>query len=279
MSSEDTTSVAVAKDIVASSIGSCACVYTGQPFDTVKVRMQVGLHDGVWRCLQATVREEGVLALWKGTVPALSGAVMENVTAFAINNQLKRLIREEDLSVYTRPFVTGTITGFFTSFALCTSDVLKCRAQTIRALGGQVPTMQEMIAGILRTQGVPGLFTGLHAQFLRDVPFYFSFFGSYDVCVHLMKQNTSLSDEAVYFIAGGLAGQIGWAVTMPFDVIKSRIQTAEVHPGWAWNVGRDVLREGGVRQLYAGIGPAVVRAFPANSALFLTYEMVKRWLG
>ena len=33
-------SINISKDVLASAIGSAACVYTGQPFDTIKVRMQ-----------------------------------------------------------------------------------------------------------------------------------------------------------------------------------------------------------------------------------------------
>ena len=35
----------------------------------------------------------------------------------------------------------------------------------------------------------------------------------------------------------------------------------------------------GVGAFYRGVSPALVRAFPANGALFLAYEMTKRVLG
>ena len=46
----------IIKDILASTIGSTACVFTGQPFDTVKVRMQVmpGEFSGPMQCFQKT---------------------------------------------------------------------------------------------------------------------------------------------------------------------------------------------------------------------------------
>lgn len=35
----------------------------------------------------------------------------------------------------------------------------------------------------------------------------------------------------------------------------------------------------GVGALYAGLGPTVIRTFPATGALFLAYETTKKYLG
>jgi len=62
-----------AKDVLSSIVGSALCVYTGQPFDTIKVRMQAKpeAFTGPIQCLRLSLKEEGVRALWKGSVPAL----------------------------------------------------------------------------------------------------------------------------------------------------------------------------------------------------------------
>lgn len=67
-------------DLLAGAIGGAPCVYVGQPFDTVKTRLQTrpDAYAGMWNCLRRTVRGEGVTALWKGTSPALFVSVMEN---------------------------------------------------------------------------------------------------------------------------------------------------------------------------------------------------------
>ena len=82
------------KDIIASFAGSAACVYTGQPLDTIKVRMQVnaGKFGSPISSLLVSIKEEGVFSLWKGSTPALIGALAENTVAFAVNGMLKRLI-------------------------------------------------------------------------------------------------------------------------------------------------------------------------------------------
>ena len=52
--------------------GSCMAL-VDQPFDTTKVRMQASpsRYAGVLDCVRRTVVSEGVLALYKGVVPAL----------------------------------------------------------------------------------------------------------------------------------------------------------------------------------------------------------------
>lgn len=77
-----------------------------------------------------------------------------------------------------------------------------------------------------------------------------------------------------------------WVAILPIDVAKTRIQTA--HPGSPHDVG--VLRqlrllhaEGGLRSLYSGLAPTMLRAFPANAAQWLAWELstdyLYRWKG
>ena len=56
---------ATVNDVIASVVGSAACVYTGQPFDTVKVRMQVSHWSSSFECARSTFSNEGVVSLWK----------------------------------------------------------------------------------------------------------------------------------------------------------------------------------------------------------------------
>jgi hypothetical protein len=77
---------------------------------------------------------------------------------------------------------------------------------------------------------------------------------------------------------GGLAGQVSWIVTYPLDAVKTKIQISD-NPQRMRDVFRGVWREGGVRGFYRGLEAAVVRAFPANAALFLVYEWSKKLMS
>jgi len=166
-----------------------------------------------------TFREEGLRALWKGSVPALVGAVSENAVAFSVNQQLKRIIADMDGYGFSSegggaagaeeslivPFLTGGFTGIFTSAALCPSDVIKCKVQVSRAMlktGETAMDAKEMLAHVLKQQGVKGLFVGLGAQFARDIPFYAFFFGTYELSLRTLKTHTTVPQEAAYLVAG-----------------------------------------------------------------------------
>jgi len=94
----------------------------------------------------------------------------------------------------------------------------------------------------------------------------------------LTPVGSTLSPLAIV-TAGGLAGIANWAVAIPADVIKTRLQTA---PEGTYKGTMDcllqLLRNEGPRALFKGLGPAMVRAFPANAACFLGVEVARKAL-
>ena len=79
-------------------------------------------------------------------------------------------------------------------------------------------------------------------------------------------------------LCGGVAGLCFWTCIFPMDVIKSRIQVRG-EAGGLVAVARQTVGREGVRALYRGITPALIRTFPANAALFTAYEWTKRTLS
>ncbi len=62
------------------------------------------------------------------------------------------------------------------------------------------------------------------------------------------------------------------------DAVKSTIQTVE-NPQKFMPTLREIVRTRGIyRGLFAGVEVAVVRAYPANAALFVGYEYTRQGL-
>lgn len=69
--------------------GGVATVYSAQPLDTVKVKMQTfpELYSGMFDCLIKTFKRDGIArGLYAGSIPAVAANVAENSVLFAGNN-------------------------------------------------------------------------------------------------------------------------------------------------------------------------------------------------
>lgn len=68
---------------------------------------------------------------------------------------------------------------------------------------------------------------------------------------------------------------------MPPDVIKSRLQSAPTgkYPGGGMQVFKELMAKEGVAGLFKGLGPAMIRAFPANAACFMGYEVAMKYMN
>ena len=243
------------------------------------------LYTGVLQSAKKTIGEEGVAALWKGAVPTVMGMAMENAMAFGVNEALKRAFpdpnQDKDVNArpdLIRPFFMGAFTGCCSALVLLPSEVIKAKTQVL--VGSEGASSADVYKRMMRKQGIKSLFCGLESQLMRDGAFYGVFFGGYELFKYSFRTLVpSMPDELNYFLSGGFAGMVGWAVAMPFDVPKTNVQSrwdTKVVGSYFPEMAR-IARERGVRGFYSGLGPTLIRAFPANAALFLGVEMGKKF--
>lgn len=155
----------ISRDLVSASVGSVFCCYTGQPFDTVKVRMQTRPQEfsGVISSTIKILNEEGVVAFWKGAVPTAGGMILENCMAFGINEALKRAFpddpseasKEGPPSLY-KPFLMGAITGCCSATVLLPSEIIKAKTQVETSN----VSSQQILKTMMKRQGIRSLFVG-----------------------------------------------------------------------------------------------------------------------
>lgn len=230
------------------------------------------------------LRQEGVLAFWKGSIPTAMGMICENAMAFGVNAALGRYFADKNdsnnvlLHPIVKPFVMGALTGCCSALVLLPSELVKAKLQVCST----PTTTSAILKRMMKEQGGMRSFcVGLDAQLARDGVFYAVFFGSYELLCRgfeeVLPRNTS--KEWIYFLSGGFAGCIGWTVAMPFDVPKTNVQARYDTAVWGSylpEMKRIVQERGIVLGLYQGLGSTLVRAFPANAALFLGIELGKK---
>ncbi|XP_029065387.1 mitochondrial glutamate carrier 1 isoform X2 [Monodon monoceros] len=90
------------------------------------------------------------------------------------------------------------------------------------------PTATQLTRDLLRSHGIAGLYKGLGATLLRDVPFSIVYFPLF---ANLNQLGRPASGEKspfyVSFLAGCVAGSAAAVAVNPCDVVKTRLQTLQ----------------------------------------------------
>ena len=131
------TLVQAIKDTAGGGIGGIGCVLAGQPFDTVKVKMQAfpDVHKGVVSCLRRVVAREGLLGLYAGSAPAFAVNIGENAVLFMCYGQCQNVVRSMfglPAGSELRPHQSacaGSLAAVFSTLVVCPLELIKCRRQ------------------------------------------------------------------------------------------------------------------------------------------------------
>lgn len=139
----------------------------------------------------------------------------------------------------------------------------------------------DVVRQLYREGGIRSVFRGSVMTLARDGPGSAAYFAAYEYIKRKMtpldadgNPSGELSLKAV-IVAGGAAGVAMWIPVFPVDTIKSRLQSAEGRPTIGGTIS-GLYAKGGLKAFFPGIGPAMLRAVPANAATFLGVELAHK---
>ncbi|VDL69531.1 unnamed protein product [Nippostrongylus brasiliensis] len=253
-------------------VGGTANVYAGQPLDTVKVKVQTfpHLYTNWVSCLKDTYRLDGIRGLYAGTVPALAANIAENAVLFTAYGYCQKMVSvitgHNDVKTMTplENASAGSLAAIFAAAVLCPTELVKCRLQAAREVGVKC-TPVSVCRDMWTEKGIRGFFIGMTPTLAREVPGYFCFFGAYEASRYMLAKEGQHKDDIGLLktaASGAVGGMALWAAIFPFDSIKSRMQVCPI-----------IL---GIRALYKGLLPTLIRTCLASGSLFVSYEESKK---
>lgn len=256
----------------------------GHPFDTVKVHMQTQCvknpqYRGSFHCLQTLIAKDSFRGLYRGMSSPMLGVSAINAIVFGVYGNAQR--NSSNPNSYMSHFLAGSAAGLAQSIICSPMELAKTRLQVqmdkIGAKKFKGPT--QCLSYIYQCEGVRGIFRGLGATALRDVPGFSLYFMSYEF---LMRRKNEPGIAYTLF-AGGTAGMGSWIFTIPIDVVKSRLQTDGMSGDRRMYDGmidcfRKSYQNEGTGFLTRGLSSTLLRAFPMNAVCFLVVSMtLKHW--
>ncbi|KAL4764814.1 mitochondrial carrier domain-containing protein [Aspergillus foveolatus] len=209
----ETKAADTAKEFMVGAAGGITQVIIGQPFDIVKVRMQVQANRSAIQVGRDIWRNEGALALYKGTLPPLLGvgACPNQIsivysTFHAISSSLCLRSLSDDCPgnqalTSAQTFLAGGLAGLANSFVSGPVEHIRIRLQTQtqtqtrtnlspssspispKGPGQLYYGMYSCIRQITSTSGLTGLYRGQVPTMLREFGSYGVWFSVYEYLV------------------------------------------------------------------------------------------------
>ncbi|XP_007537502.1 mitochondrial glutamate carrier 2 [Erinaceus europaeus] len=251
MSSQDSSIVAKLINGGVAGLVGVTCVF---PVDLAKTRLQnqqgKDIYKGMIDCLMKTARMDGFLGMYRGAAVNLTLVTPEKAIKLAANDFFRQFLmkdgRQRDLKL---EMLAGCGAGVCQVVVTCPMEMLKIQLQdagrlathhqgpspaptpsrshtTGSAFTPRRPSATLIALELLRTQGLAGLYKGLGATILRDIPFSVIYFPLFANLNHL--GHNELAGKASFthsFLSGCAAGSIAAVAVTPLDVLKTRIQT------------------------------------------------------
>ncbi|XP_036913970.1 mitochondrial glutamate carrier 2 [Sturnira hondurensis] len=227
------------------------CVF---PIDLAKTRLQnqhgTDTYKGMIDCLVKTARAEGFLGMYRGAAVNLALVTPEKAIKLAANDFLRQLLLGDGVQRNLKmEMLAGCGAGMCQVVVTCPMEMLKIQLQdagrlaphhSLSAAGPpgldsapssslstqKRPSATLIARELLRTQGPAGLYKGLGATLLRDIPFsviYFPLFANLNSLG--VSGPVGKASFAHSFVSGCVAGSVAAVAVTPLDVLKTRIQT------------------------------------------------------
>lgn len=192
----------------------------------------------------------------------------------------------EDKRMFQASIAAGAISGVINDTIMHPVDTVRAQLQV--TMDKKIPVspfaaFRTMTARIVALDGVRGLYRGVSAVSMYCAPSYGLYFGAYYKASKSMEEwyGGAANVPAIGHFGAGLCAELAANISyIPYDVIRQNLQcnTNERHaqaPN-AWELTRTLLRKGGVRALYPGVGATLCTYGPFSGVYFLCYETIKR---
>nr|KAF6267987.1 solute carrier family 25 member 22 [Pipistrellus kuhlii] len=233
------------------------CVF---PIDLAKTRLQnqqngQRMYTSMSDCLIKTIRSEGYFGMYRGAAVNLTLVTPEKAIKLAANDFFRHhLSKDGQKLTLLREMLAGCGAGTCQVIVTTPMEMLKIQLQdagriaaqkkilaaqaqlstpggaqpSVEAPAAPRPTATQLTRDLLRSHGIAGLYKGLGATLLRDVPFsivYFPLFAN----LNQLGQPASEEKSPFYvsFLAGCVAGSTAAVAVNPCDVVKTRLQSLQ----------------------------------------------------
>jgi solute carrier family 25 (mitochondrial oxoglutarate transporter), member 11 len=264
---------------VIGGISGMAATICVQPLDMVKVRMQLTTSDrlagqgsvSAINVLRGIVRSGRAIDLYNGLSAALARQLVYGTTRLGLFATFEQILRRraeigQHPYSFTQRALASVSAGGIAAVAGNPTEVALIRMQS----DGMHPmnrrqkykSVVDALIRIVRTEGVPALWSGCSPTVVRAMSTNFGQLACFSESKHQLKIRTNLSDWLQTLLASANGGFCAALFSMPFDTVKSRLQSRQARYRGMAHCFSSILKEEGALRFYRGFPMYCARLGP-----------------
>jgi len=254
-------------------LGTVAAVISATavfPMDKVKTRLQSSVGGSIFSTFRQIAAAEGITKLFRGLSPQLAMIGPVNAGQMAANDFVQRKFRagQDRELLFSELLMAGMAAGVAEILLSNPQEVVKIRMQMQGSTGLPLASPIQVIRAI----GLKGLYKGVGACVVRDLPFSMIFFTTYDLFKRkLADQNKDVSPHKLLG-AGALSAAIGSAIVTPADVVKTRLQNGVYSYTSYSECVKHIFSQGGYSAFFRGLTSRILINAPMFGIQFMIFE-------
>lgn len=222
-------------------------------------------------------KTEGVRAMYKGCGILVIGSVAKDAVRFLSFDTVKNAFKDPVTGTLSpaRNMLSGMSAGVLASiFAVTPTERIKTALiDDARSVKSYTSTM-HCIRMILKEDGLVGLYRGFAGTTMKQASATSFRMGSYNIIKDFEELRQIPQNTVTNFVNGSAAGVITTLCTQPFDVIKTRSQTAKVTT--TAQAIASIIKYDGIRGFWRGTVMRLGRTVFSGGVLFTTAEAVAK---
>ncbi|KAF3960857.1 hypothetical protein ACB098_01G006400 [Castanea mollissima] len=244
---------------------------------------------GMLDCIVRTVREEGIVSLWRGN----GSSVIRHYPSVALNFSLKDLYKNilrsghfEDGHILSGPsanFIAGASAGCTTLILIYPLDIAHTRlaADVGRTEVRQFRGIYHFLTTIYEKDGIRGVYRGLPASLHGMVVHRGLYFGGFDTIIEMLSKESKPELWKRWVVAQAVTTSAG-LLSYPLDTVRRRMmmQSGLQQPMYnsTLDCWRKIYRREGLASFYRGALSNMFRSTGAAAVLVL-YDEVKKFMN
>ncbi|KAL6907390.1 hypothetical protein ACP4OV_002429 [Aristida adscensionis] len=245
-------------------------------------------YKGIGDCFRRTIKDEGILSLWRGNTANVIRYFPTQALNFAFKDHFKRMFNfKKDRDGYWKWFAgnlaSGGAAGACSLLFVYSLDYARTRlandAKAAAKKGGerQFNGLLDVYKKTLASDGIRGLYRGFNISCVGIIVYRGLYFGMYDSLKPVLLVG-SLQDN---FLASFL---LGWGITIgaglasyPIDTVRRRMMMTSgeaVKYKNSLDAFKQIIAKEGTKSLFKGAGANILRAV-AGAGVLAGYDKLQ----